>query len=41
MIKIFSLKEIIDILNKNKIIFQEINTFESDLKIFLKKVKSR
>ena len=35
-----SLKEIIDILNKNKISFQEINTFESDLEdIFLKLVK--
>ena len=37
---ITSLKEIIDILNKNKISFQEINTFESDLEdIFLKLVK--
>ena len=36
-----SLKEIIDILNKNKISFQEINTFESDLEdIFLKLVKN-
>ena len=35
-----SLKEIIDILNKNKILFQEINTYESDLEdIFLKLVK--
>ena len=35
-----SLNEIIDILNKNKISFQEINTFESDLEdIFLKLVK--
>jgi ABC-2 type transport system ATP-binding protein len=35
-----SLKEIIDILNKNQISFQEINTFESDLEdIFLKLVK--
>ena len=35
-----SLKEIIDILNKYKISFQEINTFESDLEdIFLKLVK--
>ena len=35
-----SLKEIIDLLNKNKILFQEINTFESDLEdIFLKLVK--
>ena len=35
-----SLKEIIDLLNKNKISFQEINTFESDLEdIFLKLVK--
>ena len=35
-----SLKEIIDILNKNNILFQEINTFESDLEdIFLKLVK--
>ena len=35
-----SLKEIIDILNKNKISFLEINTFESDLEdIFLKLVK--
>jgi len=35
-----SLKEIIEILNKNKISFQEINTFESDLEdIFLKLVK--
>jgi ABC-2 type transport system ATP-binding protein len=37
-----SLKEIIDILNKNKISFQEINTFESDLEdIFLKLVKGK
>ena len=37
-----SLKEIIDILNKNKISFQEINTFESDLEdIFLKLVKGQ
>jgi len=37
-----SLKEIIDILNKNKIPFQEINTFESDLEdIFLKLVKGQ
>ena len=37
-----SLKEIIDILNKNKISFQEINTFESDLEdIFLKLVKDQ
>ena len=36
-----SLKEIIDILNKNNISFQEINTFESDLEdIFLKLVKN-
>ena len=35
-----SLNEIIDILNKNKISFHEINTFESDLEdIFLKLVK--
>ena len=35
-----SLKEIIDIMNRNKIIFQEINTYESDLEdIFLKLVK--
>ena len=35
-----SLNKIIDILNKNKISFQEINTFESDLEdIFLKLVK--
>ena len=35
-----SLKEIIDILNKNKISFLEINTFESDLEdIFIKLVK--
>ena len=35
-----SLKEIIDLLNKNKISFQEINTYESDLEdIFLKLVK--
>ena len=35
-----SLREIIDILNKNKISFREINTFESDLEdIFLKLVK--
>ena len=35
-----SLKEIIDILNKNKISFEEINTYESDLEdIFLKLVK--
>ena len=39
---ITSLKEIIDILNKNKISFQEINTFESDLEdIFLKLVKGQ
>ena len=37
-----SLKEIIHILNKNKISFQEINTFESDLEdIFLKLVKGQ
>ena len=37
---IITLKEIIDILNKNEISFQEINTFESDLEdIFLKLVK--
>jgi ABC-2 type transport system ATP-binding protein len=37
---ITSLKKIIDILNKNKIPFQEINTYESDLEdIFLKLVK--
>jgi ABC-2 type transport system ATP-binding protein len=37
-----SLNEIIDILNKNKISFQEINTFESDLEdIFLKLVKGQ
>ena len=37
-----SLKKIIDILNKNNISFQEINTFESDLEdIFLKLVKSQ
>ena len=37
---ITSLREIIDILNKNKISFEEINTFESDLEdIFLKLVK--
>ena len=37
-----SLKKIIDILNKNKISFQEINTFESDLEdIFLKLVKNQ
>ena len=36
-----SLKKIIDILNENKISFQEINTFESDLEdIFLKLVKN-
>ena len=36
-----SLKEIIDILNKNKISFKEINTYESDLEdIFLKLIKS-
>jgi len=36
-----SLKEIIDIFNKNKILFQEINTYESDLEdIFLKLVKN-
>ena len=35
-----SLREIIDILNKNKISFEEINTFESDLEdILLKLVK--
>ena len=39
---ITSLKEIIDILNRNKISFQEINTFESDLEdIFLKLVKDQ
>jgi len=38
---ITSLKNIIDILNKNKIQFQEINTYESDLEdIFLKLVKN-
>ena len=37
---IITLKKIIDILNKNQISFQEINTFESDLEdIFLKLVK--
>lgn len=37
-----SLNEIIDILNKNKISFQEINTFESDLEdIFLKLIKGK
>ena len=37
---ITTLKEIIDILNKNQILFQEINTIESDLEdIFLKLVK--
>ena len=37
-----SLKEIINILIKNKISFQEINTYESDLEdIFLKLVKSQ
>ena len=37
---ISTLKQIIDILNKNQILFQEINTFESDLEdIFLKLVK--
>jgi len=36
-----SLKEIIDILNKNKISFKEINTYESDLEdIFLELIKS-
>ena len=36
-----TLKEIIDILNKKKIFFQEINTYESDLEdIFLKLVKN-
>ena len=36
-----SLKYIIDILNKNQIVFNEINTYESDLEdIFLKLVKS-
>ena len=36
-----SLKQIIDILNNNKITFKEINTYESDLEdIFLKLVKS-
>ena len=35
-----NLKEIIDILNKSKINFKEINTFESDLEdVFLKLVK--
>ena len=38
---ITSLNKIIDILNKNKILFQEINTYESDLEdIFLKLVKN-
>ena len=38
---ITSLKKIIDILNINKISFQEINTYESDLEdIFLKLVKN-
>ena len=38
---ITSLKQIIDILNKHKIIYQEISTYESDLEdIFLKLVKS-
>src|SRR5210317_336416 len=37
-----SLKKIIDILNKNKISYQEINTFEIDLEdIFLKLVKGQ
>ncbi len=37
-----SLKNIIEILNKNKIIFNEINTYESDLEdIFLKLVKDK
>ena len=37
-----TLKEIIDVLNKYKISFQEINTFESDLEdIFLKLVKGQ
>ncbi len=37
-----SLKEIINILNKNNISFQEINTFESDLEdIFLKLIKDK
>ena len=36
-----SLKNIIDILNKNKILFSEINTYESDLEdVFLKLVKN-
>ena len=36
-----SLKEIINILNKNKILFQEINTYESDLEdIFLKLINT-
>ncbi len=36
-----SLNKIIDILNKNKILFEEINTYESDLEdIFLKLVKN-
>jgi hypothetical protein len=36
-----SLREIIDLLNKNKILFQEINTYESDLEdIFLKLVNN-
>ena len=36
-----SLKDIINILDKNKIIFSEINTYESDLEdIFLKLIKS-
>jgi len=38
---ITSLKKIIDVLNNNKILFQEINTYESDLEdIFLKLVKN-
>ena len=39
--KITKLKEIIDILNKNKISFYEINTYENDLEdIFINLIKS-
>ena len=38
---ITNLKKIIDILNKNQIIFSEINTYESDLEdVFLKLIKN-
>ena len=37
-----NLKIIIDILDKNKILYEEINTYESDLEdVFLKLIKER